>query len=1505
VEMGNFLAGPFCGTTLAYFGADVIKIETPGGNTEKLTLQASSHGPRVHLEQNFGPKGLDATVMRENVLCFDDTEVGKSITKVLTLVNTSKYPVPYYINTLGTGVFLFENCTHGTIPPLLSVPIIVKFAPSRVDNFYRRFFVFVKNSKAHIIECLGTAYDEERRPAPLYLDQVDAFRRRQEEGLGGLSQSDLVTMYERHGRGDDATHQHLFRDAPIKDTTCGGTESLSCNADCNEKELAIFMEFFKPQYGVGTEVILSDSELDFGACGIGRVEQRTFRVVNNSNAKVVCDWVLPHNSPWSIVPASADIGSKKKQEFTIRINPKRSDMYYQLEAEAYIYLKTNRNFRLADNRVLNAPWCLVLNAFANTFHQNEQFVPSVNFSTNKDGSYEFPPCLVGTYVHRVLKLTNESDTPAKFAFKNDPRGVFEVMPRKGLIDGSSFVLVVIRFSAPKAETYNFSLQCALNNSDIHTIQCWGCGYVPDAIMDNNATLYFKPTFTGLASYSKMKVRNLSRIPIVFNWNIEEKNRDLISVIPESGSLRGNETATVEWTFKPKAVENYIFNPSLLLSGIGTNESIIEVQRRRLHLIGEGARGAMEFQNTDVHMSTTLVDVQAKCTINLVNNSECKLIYTLVAEFLPDDSDVTIVGAGNAMDTATMQESFSQCIKFSAQTMTIDARVKKPIVISLTPAYPGDYKYRIHCLVKDSNETEEREACSCVLSAHAAYPTLRIDDARCSTSSRSQLWRNFSIRSVNEELATPLSVDQRKLNTLTGIGETKKQADALYKDFICNFTPQQIGTVPQVVHLRFKNCSKLPMSFELKLPTDEEVEMESWADAGEPTEVEMEYENILDSHIFQISPRKGNLEPNEHMAITFKYQYSSLDYHGVHRVPMVLKLHDGKQIRLWLTGRTLEENSSFLYIDGAAHRSIEAVSLGDPVPPTQRILLHNLGDVSVKYMIDPQDLEKLKKENFDCDILTPFQTEGFVPANESVPIDFIFRPLQAKRYKMPLNFLYSAAHLGDTSNEATCSVNLMGDGFHPESAEKALAVTTNAGDRSENVSITTHGNLTPPLVSLMDFSDDLVSCSPLMVDFGNIPKGAVSYRLVVIKNSIPEGGLPGLKDCTQLEFTWQDVATVFADRSVRIQPRSGRIKQGQSVVCKVTLLTNETERPCYINSDLRLHVTTVKNVKKRSSKRRMSTSSRRRASRMTSRGTASRQSNAGSLGFTAPTPSLSRGTMKSGIETPISFDTGSRMGSRMGMRGQEDLHSNFSGSVGAGRTFGVSRQEQIMATQEVHLNIKAAIRDSESFDNIYGNKIRSVFYHPPTIGRRLGALRGRLSPTSKQLGSSHNLDPELQDLLPNEEEKLGLTAAVLNKLLTDVIHDPSIVNTYQKLDTKQVPFFKQITSSIETTGSVLPGNMPVIQVLDEGKTETKSKSTYESKMDEGNEKEEEKDADQLEEERAEERARAREERRASMLAIDEYREYVARIMENTVFNIMRESAAGEVDLWNERLVYRKE
>ena len=37
IELANFIAGPLCGTLLADMGADVIKVEPPGGDMSRAT----------------------------------------------------------------------------------------------------------------------------------------------------------------------------------------------------------------------------------------------------------------------------------------------------------------------------------------------------------------------------------------------------------------------------------------------------------------------------------------------------------------------------------------------------------------------------------------------------------------------------------------------------------------------------------------------------------------------------------------------------------------------------------------------------------------------------------------------------------------------------------------------------------------------------------------------------------------------------------------------------------------------------------------------------------------------------------------------------------------------------------------------------------------------------------------------------------------------------------------------------------------------------------------------------------------------------------------------------------------------------------------------------------------------------------------------------------------------------------------------------------------------------
>ncbi len=38
LEMGNYMAGPFCGTQLADLGAEVIKVESPEGGDQVRTI---------------------------------------------------------------------------------------------------------------------------------------------------------------------------------------------------------------------------------------------------------------------------------------------------------------------------------------------------------------------------------------------------------------------------------------------------------------------------------------------------------------------------------------------------------------------------------------------------------------------------------------------------------------------------------------------------------------------------------------------------------------------------------------------------------------------------------------------------------------------------------------------------------------------------------------------------------------------------------------------------------------------------------------------------------------------------------------------------------------------------------------------------------------------------------------------------------------------------------------------------------------------------------------------------------------------------------------------------------------------------------------------------------------------------------------------------------------------------------------------------------------------------
>lgn len=60
-------------------------------------------------------------------------------------------------------------------------------------------------------------------------------------------------------------------------------------------------------------------------------------------------------------------------------------------------------------------------------------------------------------------------------------------------------------------------------------------------VEGGGSLSFKPTAVGSCSERKLWVKNLSRVPVEFQWRLGGSDRRVLSVLPETGTLQPNES----------------------------------------------------------------------------------------------------------------------------------------------------------------------------------------------------------------------------------------------------------------------------------------------------------------------------------------------------------------------------------------------------------------------------------------------------------------------------------------------------------------------------------------------------------------------------------------------------------------------------------------------------------------------------------------------------------------------------------------------------------------------------------------------------------------------------------------------------------------------------------------------------------------------------------------------------------------------------------------------------
>ena len=480
-----------------------------------------------------------------------------------------------------------------------------------------------------------------------------------------------------------------------------------------------------------------------------------------------------------------------------------------------------------------------------------------------------------------------------------------------------------------------------------------------------------------------------------------------------------------------------------------------------------------------------------------------------------------------------------------------------------------------------------------ITGRASFPTMIIKDIRTENdtliSNIDQLWKQFSLSSLNYELGRPLSDEEVHFNQLSSPDMTK------LKRYPFIFTPDILGAPKNVVTLLLHNNGFLPTSFRLHMPNEKELDLEPWCDEDELSEEILTQINILEEiKCFLIEPRRGILQPGESLPITFAYSYTSLRYGGIHKLPILLKVHQGKQLWIDILGRTLGATSSTSFpnelppvsilSDASAPTTVLLfpctgpdntytlapipIGLRKPDVPIQRIEIVNVSSVEITYEVDTATVRHLSHANLGMNILSIVNPKGDIPPRSSVFLEWIFNPLESKSYEIPLIIRYYKAGMNVPLKQIKATTsrakqNILLNAQFLELILKATGYDPRLGITVPPTNITFSGS-SPLQNQMIKYKNSIAELSTDILDFNIIPQCCKASRMLILRN---------ISSTSQVEFIVEDSMILSKEAELlQVTPLSGRLSPGEHVVIHVTVYAIVS--PVVFNDRLKISVREV-------------------------------------------------------------------------------------------------------------------------------------------------------------------------------------------------------------------------------------------------------------------------------------------------------------------------------------------
>jgi len=1091
------------------FSSDAYDIRTPGGNSISIKCEGETYGPEILLSKDFFNFGdVPITVPK------------KQVSRVLELLNHSDLPVPYFFYGCEANGMFGVDKPSGVIPPRLSSYVNLTFCPHETGNYFRRFYILVQNQRARHIDIIGTGYTEKRRPAPLQQKHILDYFLRERMGLHKLSPEEL----QAHRLSVRQSSESVNDGATMLDFT---------------SEHMLMSAMFKGSTAKDAPVALDTEYVDFGGGSRLRPgESKNVQVFNRTSGKMTVHWIVPEgynngspadmNAPvFSISPLECDVLPNSAAAFRVQFRPHSDQQYYTQYLECHVSFKTMRTFRLVNDDNFATPWCLTLAACGHSFPMGvEQFIPKAILSHRQ---LTFPGIHVGDSGYQTISIKNDNDTPMMFSIKGDASGVFKVLPESGAVPAGGTQLLVVRFCPRETTRCSRSLQIVLNNdlSSALWLSLIGTGCKASLTMGNKGRLFFPTTCVGAISCCTMTLSNRSRLPLAFEWDVPEKNADLFRVEPAAGVLRGHQDTVVYWYFSPQEERQYLAKVPVLISAMDISDtapsSAHDVTKQTLSISAAGSTGKIVADPKLLDYGTVLIADNHRRHITLINSSAVDLHYSLHFQLRSQDDKV------RSPDPCLLT-----CDKLSGN---VPARNTVDVQLILTPDRRERLAFDVLCSLRPGSATGLRRATTaadedssqigppfklCEVTADADYPLLQIVDARLAGMEQEQLWRHLRLNEVNSELASTLSEAENTLKKSVSSGDISSMQKSL-RSIELSLPPSLPGAADMELYLLVRNSGGLDATFQMRYPTEMELQIEHWADKGEPSAVELKQHLIIDKGILSVSPKKAHLSPGESVQLIIRMQHFRPDEY---ELPLMMQVASGKQLVLNLIGRTLIDGELFLHIPAREVR-FGPTPIGLALPQRHAIELPNFSSVPLEYEIHTRSIEELNENNFNFPIIVCTQPKGSIAVGSKARVPFLFHPLEARDYKVAIKI--------STVGEGTRTMLLVARGYHPSQGRDL------ASEELDRLRA-----LAPPM-QLLDIPRVPLRLAFDRCLFGRVPRGATCRQVVAVKN---------VSDLT-CRFQWDEKNPLWGDL-VSVYPASAHLGPGELMLCKISLHASRIE-----------------------------------------------------------------------------------------------------------------------------------------------------------------------------------------------------------------------------------------------------------------------------------------------------------------------------------------------------------